>query len=254
MLQNKVIIITGAASGISEAAAHDFAAAGARLVLADVDEANGQRVAEEVRATGAQAHFIKTDMRSEPDIAAMVNSAVAAFGGLDGAFNNAGVPPRNKTVDELTLDDWDFVQDVNLRANFLCTKYQSRAMRDSGGGAIVYTSSIAGILGGVNTADYSASKSGLIGFMRCVSTEYSLTTVRANAIVPGLVMTPMLKDFTQEDGTLIPALTPQLERYSLGRAAQPIDVARAAKWLLSDESSMINGIVLPIDAGFSIRY
>jgi NAD(P)-dependent dehydrogenase (short-subunit alcohol dehydrogenase family) len=254
MLENKAIIITGAASGIGEEAARDFARAGARLLLADLSEDRGEAVAEAIRETGSDVLFVKTDLSDDAAIQNMVATAVDRFGRLDGAFNNAGVPPRGRSIDDMTIEDWDEVLGINLRSGFLATKYQSRAMRDTGGGALVFTSSVAGILGAPHVAEYATSKHGLIGLMRCASAEYSLTRVRANAVLPGLTRTPMLAHLTCDDGELIPELDGQIERYSVGRTGQAIDVARAAKWLLSGESEMINGVALPVDGGFSARY
>jgi 2,5-dichloro-2,5-cyclohexadiene-1,4-diol dehydrogenase 1 len=254
VLDGKVVIITGAASGIGEAAAQDFSEGGARLVLADLDQDAGEEVARRIRERGSEAHFVSTDVRTEADVEVMVRRALDLFGRLDGAFNNAGVPPRNRSVDELRIDEWDFVCDVNLRANFLCAKHQCRAMTPGRGGAIVFNSSVSGILGAPLTVEYSVSKHGLNGLTRALSSEFATTGVRVNAVLPGLIITPMLDGFFDESGAMIPALSDQMARYSLGRFGQPIDVARAAKWLLSDQSAFVNGVLLPVDAGFSARY
>lgn len=254
MLIDKVILVTGAASGIGEAAALCFAKAGAKLTLADLNVQGGQQVTERLIEQGHTVHFVETDLTEEAQVCNLMSRIVEKFGRLDGAFNNAGAPPRNLSIEAMDIADWDLVQAINLRSAFLCTKYQMAAMRQSGGGSIVYTASVAGILGGSLMSEYVASKHGVVGLMRSASAEYPLTQVRANAVLPGITMTPMIAGFMNPDGSFDPALDSTLARYSVGRVAQPLDVAQAAKWLLSDEAAMINGVALPVDGGFSARY
>jgi NAD(P)-dependent dehydrogenase (short-subunit alcohol dehydrogenase family) len=254
MLDGKVIIITGAASGMGRSAASIFAAAGAKVLLADRSAEAGKGVAQAVRDAGGAAHFHQTDVSDESAVQAMVAAAIDTFGRLDGAFNNAGVPMQLKLLPDLTRAEYQATCDINQGGVFLCMKYEIDAMRRTGGGAIVNNSSAAGQMAVPYAAEYIASKHAVVGLTRAGSAEARQTGVRVNAILPGNILTPMLDQLNERANFFSADHTAWVaERHSIGRFGQPEDVARAAKWLLSDESAFINGVCLPVDGGFLAR-
>lgn len=254
MLEDKVIIITGAASGMGRAAAFIFAKAGAKVLLADRSVEAGQEVAQAVRNAGGAAHFCETDVSDERAVEAMVAAAVDVFGRLDGAFNNAGVPSKLKLLPDITSAEYSSVRAVNEDGVFFCMKYEISVMRLTGGGAIVNTSSAAGQMAVPYSGEYIASKHAVIGLTRAGSAEARLTGVRVNAILPATTLTPMIEQLNKDKNFFNDEHADWVaERHSIGRFGQPEDVARAAKWLLSDESAFINGVCLPVDGGFLAR-
>lgn len=254
MLENKVIIVTGGGSGMGRASALIFAAVGARVLIADWSEEGGQSAAEEIRKAGGDALFLKTDVSREDDVERMVKTAVDTFGRLDGAFNNAGLPTRAKLLPDLSSQDYDMVHGVNERGVFLCMKYEIAEMRLTGGGAIVNTSSCGGQMATSYGAEYFASKHAVIGLTRSGAAEAGITGVRVNAILPGMILTPMIEGLSSNPnfGASLEA-SGNSDRHSIGRFGMPDDIAKAAKWLLSDESAFINGVNLPVDGGFLAR-
>jgi 2,5-dichloro-2,5-cyclohexadiene-1,4-diol dehydrogenase 1 len=177
---------------------------------------------------------------------------VERFGRLDGAFNNAGIPMHFKLLPDLTSQEYDKVTGVHERGVFLCLKYEIAAMRQSGGGAIVNTSSTGGQTALPFMAEYVAAKHGILGLTRAAASEARNTDVRVNAVLPGLIATPALAS-AGEDYANSPEMKIIVERHSIGRIGQPEDVARAVKWLLSDESAFVNGVALPVDGGYLAR-
>ncbi len=254
MLEDKAIIITGAASGMGRAAAFIFAQAGARVLLADRTAAAGQEVAQAVRDAGGAARFCETDVSDERAVEAMVAAAVNAYGRLDGAFNNAGVPSKLKLLPDITSAEYNSVRAVNEDGVFFCMKYEILAMRQTGGGAIVNTSSAAGQMAVPYSGEYIASKHAVIGLTRAGSAEARFTGVRVNAILPANTLTPMIEQLRKDKNFFGDTHEEWVaERHSIGRHGTAEDVARAAKWLLSDEAAFINGVCLPVDGGFLAR-
>lgn len=254
MLKDKVIIITGAASGMGRAAAFILAKAGAKVLLADRSLEAGEEVAQAVRDTGAAARFCATDVSDEKAVEGMVGSAIATFGRLDGAFNNAGVPAKLRLLPDITTAEYDSVCGVNQTAVFFCMKYEIAAMRQTGGGAIVNTSSAAGQMAVPYAAEYIASKHAVLGLTRAGSAEARFTGVRVNAVLPAATLTPMREQlFKSKNHYGADHAEWAAERHSIGRLGEAEDVARAAEWLLSDESAFINGVCLPVDGGFLAR-
>lgn len=247
-MEGKSIIVTGGSSGIGRAAAELFGARGARLTLADRDAEAGQRVAAEVRASGGEACFIATDIADPAQARRMVEAAVARYGRLDGAFNNAGVPNVGKRVHELAIEDWRKVIDINLNGTFYCMKCEIEAMLGTGGGAIVNTCSVAGLVNVPTTGEYTASKHGVAGLTKAAAVDYGKDGIRVNAIAPGTVYTELFIKAC--------AVNPQLEEYCkgvhpIGRFSQPEEQAEAALWLLSDAASFVTGIIMPVDGGYT---
>jgi NAD(P)-dependent dehydrogenase (short-subunit alcohol dehydrogenase family) len=252
MLEGKSAVITGAASGIGAAAARVFSAHGARLVLADIDEEGGHQVAEQIVKDGGEALFVHTDVTSEPQVAAMVEAAVTAYGRLDCAFNNAGVDGETAPLHESTLENWEQVLRVDLTGVWLCLKHEIRQMLQQGGGTIVNTSSIAGLvgLGATPQAAYFAAKHGVIGLTRQAALEYAERDIRVNAVCPGAVRTGLMEAAVQagvitEQAAV--AYTP------VKRMATPAEIAESAAWLCSPLASFTTGHILTADGGWTAQ-
>lgn len=256
LLQGKVVIVTGAGSGIGRASARLFAAEGAHTCLFDIDSAANQATADLIVADGFAASCWQVDVASDAAVSGAVASVVQKFGRLDAAFNNAGIEMANKSVGELSLDDWQHMMSINLNGVFLCMKYQTLAMDQSGegsGGAIVNMSSGDGIIGAPHASDYVAAKHGVVGLTRAAACEARYTGVRVNALLPGLILTPMVEERLFANPAFESQVAPMVERHSIGRFGKPEEVAEAACWLLSDRASFINGAMLTVDGGYTAR-
>lgn len=248
-LDGRSIIITGAASGIGAAAARLFAAAGAKLLLADMNAKAGEALARELTGSGSEARFVRTNVAEEADVAEMVAVAVAAFGRLDGAFNNAGIGYAAKPVHELDLADWQRTVDVNLTGVFLCVKHEIAAMLKTGGGAIVNTGSIASLVGLETAVEYVSSKHGVIGLTKTAALDYAAHGIRVNALLPGTTSTPLAHAASAMSAPTERAV----QKPSLfDREADPMEIAAPALWLLSDASSFVTGAALTADGGYTV--
>ncbi|HVX34230.1 MAG TPA: SDR family oxidoreductase [Solirubrobacterales bacterium] len=250
ILDGKAVMITGAASGIGEAAAKEAAAEGARLMLCDVDAEKGTAVAA---AIGAAATYRDCDVTDEAAVAAAVDATVAELGRIDGAFNCAGILGVVGNIGELPLDGWKRLIDVDLNGVFLCTKHQVNAMAEQGSGAILNMASAAGLIGWPGASGYVAAKHGVVGLSKAAALEYAPQGVRVNAICPSYTMTPMVeKDLFEDalggDEELIAAAR---ANHPIGRFAQPPEIAAAAVWLLSDKASFVTGTAMPVDGGYT---
>lgn len=252
MLSGKTIIVTGAGSGIGQACAEIFAADGANVIVNDRNPDEGNAVAEALRAEGHKAIFVQGDVTSEDDVARMVEAAVSTYGRLDGAVNNAGVAMSGFPVGDLALQDWSRVIAINLTGVFLSMKHEINAMTKTGGGAIVNISSADGLIGRPDASDYNASKHGVIGLTKSVSTEFRTTRVRVNSVLPGLTATPLIKSLL-DDPSFGPQVAKISERHTIDRFGEPEDIAQACRWLLSDLSGYVNGISLSVDGGYLAR-
>ncbi len=245
-LADRSAIITGAAGGIGRAAALVFAREGARLTLTDRDAGRGQETLDLVRKAGGTANFLAGDISSEPFVEEVVASAVQTYGRLDCAFNNAGIISElAEPVGNYSLAEWDRVLRINLTSMFLCMKYETSAMLRTGGGAIVNTSSALGQVGQYNMPAYCASKAGVLGLTRATALDYATKNIRVNAIMPGVIETPMTKEgvFVKMPG-LEEIL---LAQHPIGRFGRPEEVASAALFLCSDAASYITGHALAVD-------
>jgi NAD(P)-dependent dehydrogenase (short-subunit alcohol dehydrogenase family) len=241
----KVAIVTGATSGIGKATAIALSAAGAKVVLAGRREAEGAAVVSAIEQAGREAAFFKTDVAREKDVEALVAFTLVKFGRLDMAVNNAGVELSAATLD-VTEDDYRRVFDVNVWGVLASMKHQIPAMLQTGGGAIVNTSSIAGRVGFAGASVYVASKHAVEGLTKATALEFAKQGVRVNAVTPAAIETPMLDRFASEDE--IRAHMASL--HPVGRFGKPEDIARAVLYLLDPANDFVTGISLAVDGGF----
>jgi NAD(P)-dependent dehydrogenase (short-subunit alcohol dehydrogenase family) len=243
----RVAVVTGGGNGMGRAAAVALAAAGASVVLADVATDRGEDAVREIVAAGGRARFVRADVSSEDDVAAMVETAVAAYGGLDMAVNAAGIEIEKDFIADAEVDVFDRVIAVNLRSIFLCLKHEIRAMRSRGGGAIVNFASTNSFKPQKTQSAYNASKAGVVALTRTAAVEYTRFGIRVNAVAPGAIDTDMLRDAIAERGADEQAL---LKLYSLfGRFGRTDEVTNAVLFLCSGESSFTSGHTLSIDGG-----
>ena len=247
--KGKAALVTGAAAGMGFAAAKAFAEAGAAVALADIDAAAVERAAAELTARGRRAIAIVCDTSDEAQVKAMVERTAEVFGGLDAAYNNAGVnSPMTDTAD-LTPDEYDRILDIDLRGVWLCMKYELTQMRKQGNGAIVNCSSLGGLVGNPGRAAYHAAKHGVLGLTKSAAIEYAPRGVRINAVCPGTIETPMVKHMV-ETGDLsreaVAKLTP------IGRLGRAEEVADVVLWLCSPYASYVIGQSIAVDGGYTI--
>lgn len=251
-LTDKVAIITGGASGIGAESARVFAAQGARVVVADINTTGAQAIATEINEGGGQSLGVTADVRDPKQVEEMVGATLARFGRLDILFANAGVSGHGTVVD-LSLEQFDALIAVNLRGPFLCSKHAVPPMAATGGGSIIFTASELALVGSPESPAYCASKAGLIGMARAMALDHAQQGIRVNCICPGAVYTPMLRASfqaapdPQEDEADI------IRRMPLGRIGTVEEIAKAALFLASDESSFMTGTALVVDGGWTAR-
>ena len=248
ILQNKVALITGGASGIGRATAILFAQEGAAVSIVDIDDESGRSVVAEIEAAGGQAIFTLCDVSKAEDCRQAVEKCIAAFGGLDILFNNAGII-RRTNVSTITEAEWDRVMDVNVKSIFLMSKYSIPHMESRGGGVIVNTGSGWGLKGGGNAVSYCASKGAVINMTRAMAIDHGSQNIRVNAVCPGDTDTPMLRDEAGQLGQPEDEFMAEAADRPLGRYAQPLEIAQAVLYLASEASSYVTGTTLVVDGG-----
>jgi NAD(P)-dependent dehydrogenase (short-subunit alcohol dehydrogenase family) len=247
----KVAMVTGAASGLGKATALLLAKEGAKIVVSDINEADGRKVAAEIKREGGEAIFVKHDVTSESSWSNVIEKTLARFGKLDILVNNAGVQII-KEIEKLTLEEWRWLMSVNLEGVFLGTKYAIGAMKKCGGGSIINMSSAAGIIGTADkTSAYCASKGAVRLFTKAAALECSKAgldyNIRVNSVHPGVIETPLVLKMQQN-----PAVWETLHKvHPIGFLGQPIDVAYGVLYLASDESRLVTGAELVIDGGWT---
>ncbi|MFF5428074.1 MULTISPECIES: SDR family NAD(P)-dependent oxidoreductase [unclassified Streptomyces] len=250
LLENKVVLITGASSGIGAAAAYVFAREGASVVLAARREERIAGLAAELNDKGFKASAVVCDVTRAEDARRAVAHATERFGRLDGAFNNAGIGGDQTPLHEMGDEVYDSIMDTNVRGLWNCLRAEIGAMLATGGGAVVNNSSVGGLVAIPTAAPYVASKHAVVGFTRAAADEYARQGIRVNAVAPGSTRSEITVDWYARNPGLEDAIhevTPQ------GRTAAPEEIAEAAAWLLSDRSSYVTGAVLPVDGGYVNR-
>jgi NAD(P)-dependent dehydrogenase (short-subunit alcohol dehydrogenase family) len=245
----KVAFVTGAANGIGRAAAIAFAREGASVVVADVAEEANQETARMIQEVGGRARAVRCDVTRTEDVQRALKAAVEAFGRLDFAFNNAGVEYAIKPLAEVSEQEWDRIVDIDLRGVFVCMKHEIPLMLEHGGGAIVNTSSGAGIKGFKGGAAYVAAKHGVVGLTKAAALDYAQSNIRINAVCPGIIDTPMMDRFsggTTEGRQAVIAQEP------VGRMGTPEEIGAAVVWLCSDAAAFVIGHAMVIDGGQTV--
>jgi NAD(P)-dependent dehydrogenase (short-subunit alcohol dehydrogenase family) len=250
--ENKVALVTGAASGLGLATAKAFAESGASVVLADWNEKAARSAADELAAQGYRTLAIRCDVADDVQVEAMVQQTVATFGQLDAAYNNAGIQMVLAETADSPRDDYDQVMAINLRGVWSCMKFELRQMREQGSGAIVNCSSLGGLIGGARRGTYHAAKHGVIGFTKSAALEYATRGIRVNAVCPGMIQTPMSdKMIAEGQGDELNAM---LKAYvPMGRMGRPEEIADAVLWLCSSAASYVTGQSISVDGGYVMR-
>jgi NAD(P)-dependent dehydrogenase (short-subunit alcohol dehydrogenase family) len=247
ILDGKVVLITGAASGIGRATAQEAAREGARLLLSDVSDGPGEALAAELGGV-----YQSCDVTAEPAVEALVKRAVDELGGLDGAFNCAGILGTVAMTTDTAYGDWRRILEVDLNGVFLCTKHELRAMAERGSGSILNMASAAGLIGWPGASGYVAAKHGVVGLTKAAAVEFAAEGVRVNAMCPSYTKTPMVDDLFENllggDQANVEAA---LANHPIGRFANPEEIAAACVWLLSDKASFVTGTAMSVDGGYT---
>ena len=244
--QDKVVLITGGTSGIGRATAVAFGREGASVVVSGRRAEEGNRTVELVQATGGRGLFVRADVSNPTDVEKMLATVVSRFGRLDVAFNNAGVEDAAAPFHEQTVENFDRVMGINVKGLWLSMQAEIRQMLQQGGGAIVNTSSVGGLIAITNNATYVATKHAVIGFTKAAALEYAKQRIRVNAVAPAAIDTDMVRRFASEQ----PVLDQLARAHPIGRIGQSEEVAEAVLWLASPAAAFVTGHTLVVDGGY----
>ena len=246
-LQGKVGLVTGAGRGLGRACANLLAREGAKVVVAEIDEATGEETARLIREGGGEAAFVRADIESSEEVQAMVQFATGTFGGLDCAINNAITFIQRTPLADISRQDWDRTASVNITGTFLCMKYEIRAMLEHGGGAIVNIGSGRETTGQGGLSWYLGAKQAVYGMTKCAALDYGDKGIRINAVAPGPMWTPALRETAEKNPG---HLDTHINRVPLHRIGEPEEVAEATIWLCSPRAGYVTGVTLSADGGY----
>lgn len=250
LLENKIALVTGGASGIGRASALALVEEGACVAICDRNEEAGLSVVDEIGALGGEAMFSTMDVAAVESVNASVDEVISRYGRIDCAFNNAGVAGDDRFIADTTDEEWDKIVGINLTGVWSCLRREIQEMQPRGGGSIVNTASVAGLVGWRGGAAYSATKHAVVGLTRSAALEYARHDIRVNAVCPGVIETPMAAGLQKDTSGLRERL---LRKHPQGRFGQAEEIAEAVVWLFSDRSSFTNGHTLTIDGGYTAR-
>jgi len=245
-MEGKVALVTDGGSGIGRATALAFANKGVKVAVAEINTDDGQETVKLIKDAAGEAAFFKVDVSKDNEVKRLIDNVVNTFGSLNFGFNNAGIQGGQASLHETDSSHWDKTIAINLSSVFYCLKYEIAQMLNNGGGAIVNTSSVAGLVGFGNLSPYVASKHGVTGLTRCAALEYSAQGIRVNSVHPGAIRTPMLIRGIEENPDLGVALD---NMHPIGRMGEPHEVANTVVWLCSDEASFVTGHTMTVDGG-----
>ena len=246
----RVAFVTGAASGIGRATAELFAARGAKVMLADLNEQLGGEAVSAIEAAGGEARFVRCDISSEADVQAAIATTIEVYGGVHNAFNNAGTAGESAVTHKCTTDNFQRTLEINLLGTFFCMKHELEWMLANGGGSIVNCASIAGIVAFAGSPAYCASKGGVIQLTKTAAIEYADRGIRVNAVCPGIIDTPMVESVTKGDPQAEAAFA---SAEPIGRMGAPSEIAESVLWLSSDAASFVTGHPMVVDGGWVAR-
>jgi len=249
-LKDRVAVITGAGAGIGRATALLFAEEGAKVVVDDIVVDVGEETAKLIREKGGEAVFVEADVSKTQDVERMIQTAIDTYGRLDILHNNAGIEGERRSIRKYHEEEWDRVMGINLKGVFLGSKYAIPHMLNQGGGVIVNTASVAGLVGMTHVPAYCASKGGVVLLTKSMALEYAKKNIRVNCICPGGVLTPL---FERSVGTATELADKIRKQWPIGRWAKPEEIAQAALFLASDQSSYMTGAALVIDGGWTVQ-
>jgi len=248
ILEGKITLVTGGSTGIGRATSLILAREGATVLIADLQDEEGANTVGLIQAAGGKAEYHHVDVAEHAAVSALMAHIESTYGALDGAFNNAGIEGPTAKVLDYTVEQWERVQRVNLTGVFVCMKCEVELMTKlNRSGSIVSTSSAAGLIGIPGASSYNASKHGVIGLTKTVALEYAARNIRVNAVCPGFIETPMLNRVTDAS---VKIREQMIRTVPMKRVAQPSEIGEAVAWLLSDRSSYVTGVALPVDGGW----
>lgn len=247
-LEGKIALVTGGSTGIGRATSIALAQEGATVVIADLQDEEGANTVQMVKDIGGNAEYHHVDVSDFDQVKSLIDGIAERHGSLDGAFNNAGIEGPTAKIENYSLEDWDRVIRVNLTGVFICIKCEIEQMiKQDGGGSIINTASAAGLVGIPGAPGYNSSKHGVVGLSKTIALEYGSRNIRVNAVCPGFIETPMLDRVTDASVKIRDQL---IKMVPMRRVAQPSEIGDAVAWLMSDKSSYVTGVALPVDGGW----